>query len=93
MISDIDKRFMNNKDFLCGITALYPEDIQFLNYEVIEPLDIAYFSDCSCIKSEFSILKKALTKYEKINSISIKDIYQFHSFLKLYEIAFSEIYK
>jgi len=40
-----------------------------------------------------NILKNALKKYEKINNTSINNIYQFHSFLKLYEIAFSEVYK
>lgn len=63
MISEIDKRFMQNEEFLISITALHPQSPHFLKYDNIEPL--AYSSDCNSIKSELNILKNALKKYEK----------------------------
>lgn len=51
--------------FLSSITALHPQSPHFLKYDDIEPLAIAYSSDCNSIKSELNILKNALKKYEK----------------------------
>lgn len=74
MISEIDKRCMNNEKFLSSITALHPQSPHFLKYDDIEPVGIAYSSDCSSIKSELNILKNSWKKHEKINNTSITNI-------------------
>lgn len=37
-------------------------------------------------------MQKSLKKYEQKNNVTIKNIFEFHSFLKMYEVAFSEMY-
>jgi len=91
--NELDKRFGENSDIISGISALNPESTTFLTYDTILPFAKAYLGDIECLKSELKILKKSMNRYEIKNNLKIKDVFQFHNFLKEYEIAFSETFK
>jgi len=91
--NELDKRFGDNSDIISGISALNPESITILTYDTILPFAKAYLGDIECLKSELKILHKSMNRYETKNNLKIKDFFQFHNFLKEYEIAFSETYK
>lgn len=91
--SELDKRFGDNSGIISRISALNPESSTLLTYDTILPFAQAYLGDIECLKSELKILHKSMNRYETKHNSKIKDVFQFHNFLKEYEIAFSETYK
>ncbi|KAL4132138.1 hypothetical protein QTP88_009345 [Uroleucon formosanum] len=86
--NELDKRFDDNSDIISDISAFNPESITFLTYDTIFPFAKAHLGDIECLKLELKILHKSVNCYETKNNLKIKDVFQFHNFLKEYEIAF-----
>jgi hypothetical protein len=54
---------------------------------------LAYLFYLERLKSELKKLQKSTNRYRRKNNFKIKYFFQFHNFLKEYEISFSETYK
>lgn len=93
IISELDKRFTNNSDILCGISAFNPKGNHFLDYDLIVPLANHYSCDLESLKAELKIIKKSINVYEEKFKLKITDVFIFHAFLCEYQIAFTEMFK
>lgn len=93
IISEFDKRFSDNSNIINGISALNPEFLTFLSYDILIPLAKVYSYDVESLKSELNILLKGIQRYEIKNKSKINKIFLFYEFLYSYQIAFSETFK
>lgn len=57
-MSELDKRFTDNFNILCGISPFNPKATHFLDYDLIVPLANHYSCDVDSLKSESKIVKK-----------------------------------
>lgn len=80
IISELDKRFTNNSDILCGINAFNPKGNHFLDYDLIVPLSNHYSCDLESLKAELKIIKKSINVYEEKFKLKITDVFIFHAF-------------
>lgn len=57
IIHELNKRFIDNSNILCGISALNPKAKQFMNYDLIVPFVNHYLCDTVYLRSELIIVK------------------------------------
>lgn len=88
IINELNKRFIDNSNILCRISALNPKAKQFLSYDLLVPLANHYLCDTISLRSELNIVYKSIKIYEKKFNVSVKNIFVLHTFLLEYQIAF-----
>jgi len=66
ILNEIDKRFTDNSNILCGVSAFNPKASVFLDKDLIVPLANHYSCDIDSLEAELKIIKKSIKMYEEI---------------------------
>jgi len=56
ILNKLDKRFIDNSNILCGVSAFHPKASFFLEYDLIVPLANHYSCDIASLEAELALL-------------------------------------
>ncbi|KAH8026375.1 hypothetical protein HPB51_020359 [Rhipicephalus microplus] len=93
LIVELTRRFAENNDVLCGVSALHPQSENFMDVALLKPFAEHYACDINSVEVECKLVIKLLQHIEAERKCKIETLLQLVTVLEEYKLAFHELHK
>lgn len=93
LIVELTRRFAENNDVLCGVSALHPQSENFMDVSLLKPFAEHYACDINSVEVECKLVIKLLQRIEAERKCKIETLLQLVTVLEEYKLAFHELHK
>ncbi|KAH8026349.1 hypothetical protein HPB51_020333 [Rhipicephalus microplus] len=93
LIVELTRRFAENNDVLCGVSALHPQSENFMDVSLLKPFAEHYACDINSVEVECKLVIKLLQRIEAERKCKIETFLQLVTVLEEYKLAFHELHK
>ncbi|XP_049274148.1 zinc finger MYM-type protein 1-like [Rhipicephalus sanguineus] len=93
LIAELTRRFTENNDVLCGVSALHPQSENFMDISLLKPFAEHYACDIDSVEVECKLVIKLLQRIEAERKCKIETLMQLVTVLGEYKLAFHELHK
>ncbi|KAH8023867.1 hypothetical protein HPB51_018848 [Rhipicephalus microplus] len=93
LIVELTRRFAENNDELCGVSALHPQSENFMDVSLLKPFAEHYACDINSVEVECKLVIKLLQRIEAERKCKIETLVQLVTVLEEYKLAFHELHK
>ncbi|XP_075726439.1 zinc finger MYM-type protein 1-like [Rhipicephalus microplus] len=93
LIVELSRRFAENNDVLCGVSALHPQNENFMDVSLLKSFAEHYACDNNSVEVACKLVIKLLQRIEAERMCKIETLLQLVTVLEEYKLAFHELHK